>query len=219
MSYCTQQCEPKMVDSCPNGTVCRAIAPFGFLCSEPATAIPPVCQSQADCAFGTCIKSFDKSYCTEYCAQPGIDVLGSIFGQDGALAGVEVCIFENESINRNHCATSDAQGNFALYGLPESGYFVLSMTKAGYQSNLQLAIANTPTTSLMLTEQEISASATELGVTYPTSNTGMIVFIALDMTASGKVRKRALRERALHEFGLEGAPLSGASPRLPAERT
>jgi hypothetical protein len=182
--YCTQECEPNKVASCPNGTICRAIAPFGFLCSEPATAIPPVCQSQADCAFGTCIKSGDVSYCTEYCSQPVIDITGAIFGLNGAVAGVEVCIFENNSVNRNFCAITNSDGAFALYELPESTYFVLSMTKAGYQSNLQLALANTLTTSLMLTEEEISAAATALGVTYPASNTGLIVFVALDAMAS-----------------------------------
>jgi hypothetical protein len=69
---------------------------------------------------------------------------------------------------------------FAIVELPESDYYILSMTKAGYQSNLQLAIPNIPTTSLMFTEQEISTAASSVGVTYPASNTGLIVFIALD---------------------------------------
>jgi len=116
----------------------------GWLCSDKGTAVPPLCKSQADCAFGTCIKAGDQSYCTEYCSQPGIDITGSIFGLSGAVAGVEVCVFENGSANKNLCATTNSEGQFALFGLPEATYFVLSMTKAGYQSNLQLAIANAP---------------------------------------------------------------------------
>jgi len=172
-----------MVDSCPAGNVCRAIAPFGFLCSDEETAFPPSCKSQADCSFGTCINAGDTGYCTEYCAQPGYDVTGNILGLTGTISGAEVCIFENGAANRDYCTTTDSDGLFALYGLPESVYFIVSMTKAGYQSNLQLVFPNIHTASVMYTEKQISDSAISLGVSYPTDNTGQLVFIALDANA------------------------------------
>ncbi|MBN1653374.1 MAG: hypothetical protein JXA30_06310 [Deltaproteobacteria bacterium] len=182
-SYCTQECEPQMVASCPGQTICRAIAPFGFLCSERSTSIPPTCTSQADCAFGTCIKNGDESFCTEYCAKPGTDITGTVYGMSGFLPGVKVCIFENDSVNESLCATTDSEGYFALYGLAESSYFIVAMTKDGYQSNLQLALANTLTVGLMYTNEEIALAARSIGVTYPTGNTGIMVFSALDSTA------------------------------------
>jgi len=54
------------------------------------------------------------------------------------------------------------------------------MTKAGYQSNLQLAFANTVTAGFMFSVEEINEAASELGVTLE-ANTGSVVFTALSV--------------------------------------
>jgi hypothetical protein len=181
-NYCTQGCIPPMVDACPNGTVCRSIGTYGWICSDKTSALPPVCQSQADCAFGTCIRNGDKSYCTEYCSKPGLEITGTVFGMSGAVPGVEVCVFENNIPNENLCATTNAQGEFAIYNLPEEVFFVLSLTKDGYQSGLQLAIPNSLTSGLIFTEEEIAAAAQVAEVDFPAADTGLLAFLALDET-------------------------------------
>jgi hypothetical protein len=177
-SYCTQECTPKEVDACPNDTVCLALTAIGQLCSDKKTIAPPVCQSQTDCSFGTCIKFGDQSYCTEYCSNPVPYASGTVFGLSGALEGVNVCWRDNNTF----CTTTNADGGFAIYDLPSSEkYFVLSMSKTGYQSNLQLAFPGTLTAGLMFTSEEMTKEATAMGVT-PTSGTGSIVFIVYDGT-------------------------------------
>jgi hypothetical protein len=182
---CLQPCNLSVVEQCPAGTICRSIGLYGWICAEVATALPPLCQSQADCVFGTCIASGDQSYCTEYCTQPTVDITGVVLGASGELlGGVEVCVFENGNKNLNLCTTTNAQGQFALYELPEEVYFILSMSKSGYQSNLQLAFPYTTTSGLMFTEGEIAASAQAVQVTYPAENTGSLAFVALDTSGA-----------------------------------
>lgn len=183
-NYCTQGCIPPMVDTCPNDTVCRSIGTYGWICSDKTSALPPVCQSQADCAFGSCIRNGDKSYCTEYCSKPGIDITGTVYGMNGAIAGVKVCVFENNVPNENLCAMTGTQGEFAIYNLPEELFIVLSTAKDGYQSSLQLAIPNSLTSILIFTEEEIASAAQTAAATYPSVDAGMLAFLALDATGT-----------------------------------
>ncbi|MBN1653385.1 MAG: carboxypeptidase regulatory-like domain-containing protein [Deltaproteobacteria bacterium] len=177
--YCTQECIPDFVDKCPSGTSCRFLMPVGFFCSEKSTLIPPECDTQDDCEFGTCIKFGEDSYCTEYCAQPGIEIIGTILGLTAPVEGVKVCLFEDGEEVEDSCTETNADGQFALLGLPEEPVFVLSMSKEGYQSNLELAFANQLTTSLMFTEDEIRDVADAIDISYPEEDTGLIVFSAL----------------------------------------
>ncbi len=178
-SICTQECIPRVVESCPDESACRFLSPLGFFCSDTSTALPAVCQSQEDCTYGTCINYGGQRYCTEYCAQPGIEIIGTVLGLDGPVGGVEVCLFDGEAPIEDECTETDVNGQFALLRLPELPYFVISLTKEGYQSSLQLAYANQLTSALVFTEEEIEDAADELGVDYPVEDTGQIVFMAL----------------------------------------
>ncbi|MBN1655314.1 MAG: hypothetical protein JXA30_16225 [Deltaproteobacteria bacterium] len=195
-NYCALGCVPPMVETCPAGTACRSIGTYGWICSDKTSALPPVCQSQADCVFGTCIRNGDKSYCTEYCSEPGVDITGMVYGLSGAVQGVEVCVFENNTPNKDLCATTNDLGEFAIFDLPDAFYFILSMTKEGYQSALQLAIPGSLTSALIFTEQEIADAAQAVGVSYPVEGTGSLAFLA---------------------FNASGAPVSGFSVSLAPE--
>jgi hypothetical protein len=179
--FCTQECEPPVVDTCPDESVCRFHTPLGFYCSDASTLLPPECQRQADCAYGICIKYGEQGYCTEYCSQPGIELIGTVLGTDGPVEGVEVCLFDGEETIDEECGETDENGEFALLRLPNQPYFVVSMTKEGYQSSLQLAYANQFTSALIFTEEEMQDAADELGADYLEEDTGQIVFMALSM--------------------------------------
>jgi hypothetical protein len=102
----------------------------------------------------------------------------------GALAGVKVCVFENGSVNESYCATTDSNGLFAIYQLPEADYYILAFTKTGYQSNLQLAFGNIATSSVLYSEEEISGAAGLVGATYPASGKGLLTFVAFNSTGA-----------------------------------
>jgi hypothetical protein len=205
--YCTQECAPPTVDACEDGSVCRTFLSFGYLCSEKDTAVPPECEKDADCSYGKCIKSIteeNKSYCVEYCSLGSNEILGSVVGLDGALGGVDVCVFEDGKANEDLCTTTNDSGEFALFNLPDKGFFVLSMSKEGYQSNLQIAYTNTSllgilSLGLMFTTDEIADAFDAVDVT-PEDDTGSIVFMVLGTTG------------ALSEYTVEISPEEGSGP-------
>jgi len=59
-------------------------------------------------------------------------------------------------------------------------FFVIAMSKDGYQSALQVAIPNSLTSVLMFTEEEIAAAAQAVEATYPAADTGLLAFLAVD---------------------------------------
>jgi hypothetical protein len=205
--YCTQECTPPTVDTCEDGSVCRTFLSFGFLCSEKDTALPPECKKDADCSYGKCIKSVteeNKSYCVEYCSLGSNEILGSVGGLDKAVGGVEVCVFEDGKVNEDLCTTTNDAGEFALYNLPDKGFFVLSMSKEGYQSNLQIAYTNTSllgiwSLGLMFTTDEIADAFDAVDVT-PKDDTGSIVFMVLGVTG------------ALSDYTVAISPEKGSGP-------
>lgn len=178
-SYCTLECEPQLVDECPDTSACRFLAPLASYCSDTQTHLPPVCETDADCDYGTCVRYGDHSNCTEYCSQPGSEILGIVLGRDGVpIEGVDVCTF-NEQGPEDICSVSDQYGQFAIIGLEaEMPYFFISMIKEGYQSTLQLAYANLLNTGLMFTDEEMEASAAEFDLEYPADDAGQIAFLA-----------------------------------------
>jgi len=158
---------------------------LGSFCADDSTLLPPECDTQDDCDFGTCVHYAGQGYCTEYCAEPNTEILGTVFGlaEDGedleGVEGVEVCVFDGKESIEDTCTETNEYGQFAILRLdPDVPYYVISMTKEGYQSTLQLAYANQIASTLIFTEEEMEATASELGFDYPVDDTGQIVFMA-----------------------------------------
>lgn len=75
----------------------------------------------------------------------GLHITGSAVafapgGFESPVAGMEICVFEDESID---CVDTDASGNFELAGIAASSEFTLSMIKDGYLSSLRHLTAGT----------------------------------------------------------------------------
>lgn len=184
--YCTLPCTAAVVDACPGGAECNLVGDYG-MCTPPAAAAdprPPICSGQQACAYGDCVFHQGQSYCLQYCSQPLIAVYGSVIelavdAQTGEgvwqpVSGVQVCVLDDPS---EPCATTGPEGTFALKGLSQKEWFVISIDKAGYQSVARLAYAfQTLSPTYSYTTVQAEAFATAVGATYPDPATGHILF-------------------------------------------
>jgi hypothetical protein len=90
------------------------------------------------------------------------------------LSGVQVCVLDDPA---QPCATTGAEGTFALKGLSDSEWNLLAFEATGYQPVVRLAYRfQTLSPSFMYTTAQVEAIATAVGATYPDPSTGHVVF-------------------------------------------
>jgi hypothetical protein len=183
-AYCVQPCEPSVVEQCPAGATCRTVVD-AFICALDSGIEPPDCAAQP-CAWGKCVTTQDGQYCIEYCSTPLIEVFGLVADLDqNPLPGVQVCLLDNTGVA---CATSGADGGFALSDLPEQEYYLVALSKSGYQSVLRAAAPlEVLTPTVLFTDEQAGASYTAAGGSYPETATGSIGFSAGSINAQGEV--------------------------------